>query len=391
MTTPLLKPTTIVEPFANSGSKNAIPVTASATPGRASLDTGFPPLTMTPVVQGGVPPSGLDFNGILNWITQHTTWLNAGGQYTFDASLAAFIGGYPVGMVLQSNDGLSSYVNVQAGNTADFNADPSQIGTTWLPYGGAAVASSGRADITSTGGTFVLQGTAAVKRVIRVFGALTSDLTVVFPNGAPQTWVVQNLTTGSFAVRCVPSGGSSLPVTQGATNILYSTGNSMQFAIAEGVTRSPGDNSTFLANTAFVTAAIAAALVNTALTGTPTAPTAARSTNNTQIATTAYADRAASDIGAGSTPQYRNANFTAGITGDYWTDTSAAAFTMTLPDPPSAQNCLRVHDIAGTWGTNALTINPGTKTINGFVQNIVCDIPGETIELWYTGSDWRIL
>ena len=62
---------------------------------------------------------------------------------------------------------------------------------------------------------------------------------------------------------------------------------------------------------------------------------------------------------------YCNAAFAAGPTGDYWVDTSAGAFTMTLPDPPLNQNCIRIQDLYGTFSVNPLTINPGTKTVLG--------------------------
>ena len=64
-------PTKITVPFANTGSKNTIPVPSqiSVTPGAASYTDGFPPLTMTPKASGGVPPFGQDMNGILYAIT----------------------------------------------------------------------------------------------------------------------------------------------------------------------------------------------------------------------------------------------------------------------------------------------------------------------------------
>jgi hypothetical protein len=60
-------------------------------------------------------------------------------------------------------------------------------------------------------------------------------------------------------------------------------------------TAAPGTNSTQLATTAFVAAAAAllAPLASAALTGTPTAPTAAPGTNTTQLATTAFVAAAA--------------------------------------------------------------------------------------------------
>ena len=53
--------------FAENGTKNTIPNASqiAITPGAASYNDGFPPLTRTPVAAGGVPPFGEDMNGIL--------------------------------------------------------------------------------------------------------------------------------------------------------------------------------------------------------------------------------------------------------------------------------------------------------------------------------------
>ena len=70
--------------------------------GFASLNDGFPPLTMTPIAAGGVPPFGQDMNGILNQITEIQQWEQAGGGWQFDVNFAAEIGGYPQGAILNS-------------------------------------------------------------------------------------------------------------------------------------------------------------------------------------------------------------------------------------------------------------------------------------------------
>lgn len=137
MPTPLTRPTNYAVPFANGGAKNTIPVASTGT-GKASFTDGFPPVTMMPLTAGGIPPEGKDFNGILYDITSHTIWGNAGGQYQFDAALVAAIGGYPVGMVIQSNDGLSAYVSAVNNNTVNFNTTPGAIGVQWLPWAGNA-------------------------------------------------------------------------------------------------------------------------------------------------------------------------------------------------------------------------------------------------------------
>lgn len=136
MPTPIPAPPLLVLPFANAGAKNVIPVAPPITPGAASFQLGFPPETMIPIASGGTPPFGQDVNGVLYDVSAHSVWQNAGGQYQFSATLAAAIGGYPVGMVLQSNDGQASYVNILANNSTDFNTTPASIGVSWLPWAG---------------------------------------------------------------------------------------------------------------------------------------------------------------------------------------------------------------------------------------------------------------
>lgn len=135
---PITRPNNYAVPFAFSGLKNTIPTAPTGT-GKASFTTGFPPVTMQPLSSGGIPPEGKDFNGILYDITTHTIWINAGGQYQFDATLSTAIGGYPIGMVLQTNDGASAYVSAVNNNTIDFNSNPASIGNQWLAWGGSAV------------------------------------------------------------------------------------------------------------------------------------------------------------------------------------------------------------------------------------------------------------
>lgn len=138
MPTPVIRPSNYPLPFASSGTKNTIPTAPTGT-GKASFTEGFPALTMMPITAGGIPPEGKDFNGILYDITTHTIWLNAGGQYQFDAALSTAIGGYPAGMVLQNNAGTGAYVSAVANNTTDFNSTPSSIGTLWMPWAGNAL------------------------------------------------------------------------------------------------------------------------------------------------------------------------------------------------------------------------------------------------------------
>lgn len=90
-------------------------------PQLASFKQGFPSITTIPLVAGGIPPEGQDFNGILRDITEHIVHQNKGGMYKFEAEVVA-AGGYPSGAVLAANDGLSLWVSLVDANVEDFNS-----------------------------------------------------------------------------------------------------------------------------------------------------------------------------------------------------------------------------------------------------------------------------
>ncbi|WP_250534937.1 hypothetical protein [Caballeronia sp. AZ10_KS36] len=81
-------PPPVTVPFAQNGSRNGIPVPSqvSVTKGAASFTDGFPPLTMTSPLKGGIPPLGQDMNGILFVLSQIARWLMAGGSLAYDAT-----------------------------------------------------------------------------------------------------------------------------------------------------------------------------------------------------------------------------------------------------------------------------------------------------------------
>lgn len=120
-------PTRIIKQFAQSGLKNTIPDDPSTTPGAASFALGFPPLTMTAIADGGVPPTGQDFNGIFFAITNWIRFLSAGSPLFFDADFAAGIGGYPKGaLVADPTPGVFHFSTVD-GNTSV----PGAAGANW--------------------------------------------------------------------------------------------------------------------------------------------------------------------------------------------------------------------------------------------------------------------
>lgn len=127
----MANPDLILIPFAQDGDKNTIPLELGIGDPvyRASLKAGFPPDTRIPKDIGGEPPDGLDFNGILNVLSQAIVFMQKGNAYQFDASLAP----YPIGALVRSNDDLTTFQSTIALNSNNPNSNM----TGWRVYNGS--------------------------------------------------------------------------------------------------------------------------------------------------------------------------------------------------------------------------------------------------------------
>lgn len=98
-----------------------VPSQIATNPGNASLNDGFTPLNMTALVDGGIPPSGADMNGILFLISSSVAALSAGQIYNaFDSVYAAAIGGYNKGaVVVDATNQLQRWTSAITANTTD--------------------------------------------------------------------------------------------------------------------------------------------------------------------------------------------------------------------------------------------------------------------------------
>ncbi|EON4027032.1 phage tail protein [Escherichia coli] len=116
------KPRQLAVPFASTGDKNRIPDKATQQTresGNAAYDSGFPPVTMTAVSAGGVPPHGKDFNGLMYDITAAIRFAQAGGLYTYNAGFAGAIGGYAKGAILAGVATTAVWLNTTDDNLTD--------------------------------------------------------------------------------------------------------------------------------------------------------------------------------------------------------------------------------------------------------------------------------
>jgi hypothetical protein len=354
---PATYPVFIPQPFANNAAgsdRNTIPNAPVGTQ-RASFNLGFPPLTMTPVVAGGKPMLGPDMNGILYMLSSHTVYAQSGQPYRWSSDVASAIGGYAVGTLLGSTDGATLWYNAVAGNTSN----PDAGGAGWVAMysygittisgltGGVRTLSAAEA----SKGVIILSGTLTANQQINLPVQYRRWLIVNTCTGNFNVTVKTPSGTGVI----VPAGGLNGPVEVWCNGInIYNVVAPVNLPIDQapnGLTIAQRTNAGYLFATYFnqssglenfamtalyadagdgylrkispanvqaqlpisgfpgqvsngqvpqsaVTQHSAAILANAALTGVPTAPTAAPGTATSQIATTAFV-QASQSIGIG--------------------------------------------------------------------------------------------
>jgi len=202
-------PAKLVLPFANAGGKNSIPTASQIgiTPGAASLTDGFPPLTRTPIAAGGVPPSGLDMNGVLYSLSAIVRWANAGAGYVYDSSFAtdSNVSGYPKGARVLRSDGTGYWFNTTDGNTTDPEG-AGAIAAGWVPD-----FTTGAASVTMTNANVTLTAAQYGKPIVVITGTLTANLNLIFPSIVGE-WIVVNNTTGAYTITCKTAAGTGVVV-----------------------------------------------------------------------------------------------------------------------------------------------------------------------------------
>ena len=345
-----------------------VPSQIGTTVNRASFTDGFPPSTMTPEASGGLPFFGQDMNGILYMVSAYCANFAAGALSSYNATLSSNISGYPVGVVLVNANGDGLWINQVGGNTTD----PDTGGAGWLPAAGV-----GASTIALAASPVTLTALDAALPLIFFNGTLTANVVVTLPTNQGQQWVLANACTGAFTVTVKTAAGSGvvIPATGAAApTSVYCDGTSIQntgvstaglapinspalTGTPTAPTATPAStNTTQIATTAFVQAAITAALspyaplASPIFTGTPTVPTASPGTNNSQAASTAFVQAA---ITAGtSIIKHGQFNAAAGVV--------SVSFGYTFPSPP------------GVWVQWYYTapdvgyIVPGSITTTGF-------------------------
>jgi hypothetical protein len=204
-------PPVMLEPIASdAASGNITNPMPDAPPGgnAASVQLGFPPVTMESELAGGQPPLGQDMNGFLFLLSAHLFALQAGQDYQFSSAVAgapAMGGGYEVGAVLAMSDGTGYWLNTVNANTSN----PDTGGAGWV-----SLTAHGIANVSSTGGTLTLTAAQAKYPIVIVSGALTSNVALRLPNILGR-WLIVNSTTGGFTLTALATGATGVNIPQG--------------------------------------------------------------------------------------------------------------------------------------------------------------------------------
>lgn len=74
-------------------------------------------------------------------------------------------------------------------------------------------------------------------------------------------------------------------------------------------------------------------------------------------------------------------------------NTTAGAFTVTLPASPAAETRVALFDPYGTWGSNPPTVARNGQRIMGLLENMVLDVQHLSLELLFvdTSRGWVIV
>ncbi len=162
------QPKKFPRPFAEYGDYNTIQDQQyQPGGGEASFSEGFPIETSFLLSENGKPVSRNDMNGILNAITTHQMFMQAGGLYAYDESTDF----EPPAMIWDEN-GRNFYVCIKANGPSTQVIHPSQDGNEiyWRPVGGGKAITDAinqkaninhkhsTNDISNLGGTYVSKG-----------------------------------------------------------------------------------------------------------------------------------------------------------------------------------------------------------------------------------------
>ena len=224
-----------------------------------------------------------------------------------------------------------------------------------------------------------------------------SDMKLYCENSAGNVTLLASATGASGTVTSVAASVPSIfsisgsPITSSGTLAMTYSGTALPVANG-GTGLTAGTSGGILAYTASGTLASSGALTQYGVVyggGAGAAPVATANGTTGQVltATTSGAPSWAAPSAGGITYTVtKTANYTAVANDGVLTNTTAGAFTVTLPASPTNGQQVIVADAFGVWGTNNLTVGRNGNNIAGVAQDLVCDINGTSVQFVYNTS-----
>lgn len=235
----------------------------------------------------------------------------------------------------------------------------------------------------------------ARNQVLVITGTNTAVRDVIAPL-VEKTYVVQNNTTGGYAIRIIGVSGQGITIPNGVAAYVYCDGINFYNAVNGSVGNFTVNGNLAVTGTTALTGATTlsstlAVTGATTFTGIPSGPTAAPGTNTTQLATTAFTAAAViaatGSLGTMSTQNANNVNITGGsITGI--TDLAVA-------DGGTGRSTLAANAVLVGNGTSGInSVSPSTAgnllVSNGTTWNsTTLASSGIRLGLGITGEVWN--
>jgi hypothetical protein len=277
--------------------------------------------------------------------------------------------------------------------------------------------------------------------VIKLTGTITGNVNVVIPDSVEKTYIIENATSGSFAVTVKTSSGTG--VTWSATDkgkkMVYSDGtnvvdtaftevssdyspqlsgildtNGNDIIIDNGGAIEDDSNNEYVKFVKTATAVNEVSVTNAAASGAPEISATGDDTDidlkitpkgsgklNLDGIKFPNADGTVDQVlvtdGAGNLSFVDNtggtawvavktSGFTAAAGEGYFCDTSGGAFTATLPLSPTLGDEVTFVDYAGTFDTNNLTVGRNSENIQGSAADLTVSVERAGLTLVYSGA-----
>jgi hypothetical protein len=277
--------------------------------------------------------------------------------------------------------------------------------------------------------------------VIKLTGTITGNVNVVIPDSVEKTYIIENATSGSFAVTVKTSSGTG--VTWSATDkgkkMVYSDGtnvvdtaftevssdyspqlsgildtNGNDIIIDNGGAIEDDSNNEYVKFVKTATAVNEVSVTNAAASGAPEISATGDDTDidlkitpkgsgklNLDGIKFPNADGTVDQVlvtdGAGNLSFVDNtggtawvavktSGFTAVAGEGYFCDTSGGAFTATLPLSPTLGDEVTFVDYSGTFDTNNLTVGRNSENIQGSAADLTVSVERAGLTLVYSGA-----